>query len=146
MSNKEELKKELDTGLYVGERKVQAVNIAEGTDLVGVLYEDGSNEDFTNEQWELVKSTKESKADIIAIKYSGLFERVMKEIMNARLTLGDFEWFINRLSNTMNNNFTEVTAYKVDGVPHPSRISLQAIHEALLEKKAEEKKKEEQEA
>jgi hypothetical protein len=120
-----------DKQYFVGSRKVKTFHVSAGTNLVGVLYEDGYNEDFTAEQWEGVRSETAYDDGMISInKYEKLCQRIIKELVNARVDLKAHEWILERVSQSIGENYRLAIA-KVFGTKKPEDIMLAQIDMTL---------------
>jgi len=120
----EEMKK---VNLFVGSKQVSQFHVSEGTNLVGVLYENGQNEDFTAEQWEGVRSETAYDNGLISIrKYEKLIARIIREMTNARVDLKSQEWILERVSQSIGENYRQAIA-KVFSVKKSEDIMLAQI-------------------
>lgn len=131
-SEVESTEEETPTVLYwVGEKAVIAVSKTEEVDLVGVLYADDSNEDFTTGQWESVKSdTPYSNGDVPLRKYASAIKEIIKILMAERCDINSFHFPLQRVEATIGENYRLSIAklYGVDAVEH---IHLSDIHGIL---------------
>lgn len=116
---------------YVGKEKVKKFVVAVNTDLVGVLYENGKNEDFTSEQWAGVRDEKPYEDGLIAVrKHEKMLQRILKEMVESRITIGDHSWVLEQISNIIGANYKKALA-KVFKVDFPEKIMLFHIDETL---------------
>ena len=119
------------TKTFVGQSQVKEIAENKKVDLVGVLYENGKNEDFTVEQWEAVKSDKVyPDGEVPTRKFEALMVRIIKELVEARVTLKDHSFILERVGESIGLNYRKSIA-KQFGKDKPEDITLIEIHEIL---------------
>lgn len=97
--------------IFIGQSLVKQVAENKETDLVGVLYESGKSEDFTVEQWEAVKSDKKySDGEINIRKYEKLIQRILKEMVDARVSLLNHGFVLQKVDATIGMNYKKCLA------------------------------------
>lgn len=97
--------------IFVGQSLVKQVAENKEADLVGVLYENGKSEDFTVEQWEAVKSDeKYSDGEINVRKYEKLIQRILKEMVEARVSLLSHGFILQKVDATIGENYKKCLA------------------------------------
>jgi hypothetical protein len=117
--------------LFVGSKKVANFHVSTGTNLVGVLYENGQSEDFTAEQWEGVRSETAYDDGLVAInKYEGLIKRIIREMLESRVDIKSKDWILDRVDQTIVGNYQKAVA-KCFGVPKREDITLYQIDATL---------------
>lgn len=117
--------------IFVGQSIVADISEVKEVDLVSVLYENGNSEDFTAEQWEAVKSDKPySDGEISIRKFTGLMQRIIKEMVEARVTLKDHSFILERIGESIGMNYRQAIA-KQFNKNKPEDIELFAI-DAIL--------------
>lgn len=118
--------------LYVGQKIVKQISEPEGLNLVGVLYEDGTNEDFTKAQWESVKSEESYPGQIVhRKKYNDAVKQIIEVLVDNRCTLGTFRSILEMVDETIGSNYRKSIA-KTYNVEAPDEVMLGQIHEHLL--------------
>lgn len=123
----------MDKELYIGKEKVKDYIVHEGTNLVGVLFENGKSEDYTNEQWTNLKSEEPYDNGLISLrKHEKLIQRIIKEMLDSRVTLGEHGWILERADEAIGKNYKEAIS-KVFGVKFPEKILLSQIDLTLKE-------------
>lgn len=136
---KEDIEKAIDEAIekkeapkiYVGQSEVDIVSVTEGTDLVGVLYKTGKNEDFTTEQWNDVKSdTPYPDGEIMLRKHQKLMVRILKLMVDARITMGEQEWLLEGVNRSIVENYQKSVAVLYN-VPYKEKIFLYDIDQVL---------------
>lgn len=116
---------------YVGKSGVESIQVTENIDLVGVLYKNGKTEDFTVEQWEAVKSELPYEdGEVSNRKHEGLMVRILKQMVKSRVTIGEQDWILQRINQSIGENYRKSIA-KVYGVSFPEKIMLAQIDEVL---------------
>lgn len=120
--------------LYVGKQKVKDYSINEQVDLVGVLYENGKNSDFTIEQWEAVKSTTEyDDAEVSFRKFKNLIKEILGLMAKERVTLmGDRQFILQEIDGNLNTNY-QLAIAKLFNVKGLEEIMLTDIDRVLKE-------------
>lgn len=117
--------------LFVGSREVDQIKVSSKLDLVGVLYKDGYNEDFTKAQWEDLKSEKAySDGEIMVRKHEKLIKRIIKDMKECRVTMLEQEWILTRTNESVLHNYEEAVS-KMFGVKNKNNIMLAVIDVAL---------------
>lgn len=112
---------------YVGQNEVEVVHVSENVDLVGVLYKNGRNEDFTNEQWVAVRSDAPyGDGDVSTRKHEQLMVRILKEMVASRVTLGEQGWILQQIESSIGENYRKSIA-KVYNVTNTEKIMLAEI-------------------
>jgi hypothetical protein len=120
---------------YVGNREVDKINVSGKYDLVGILYKDGYNEDFTKAQWEDVRSEKAyPDGEVMIKKHEKLMKRIIKDMKECRVTLLEQEWILPRVSESIGANYRECLR-KMFGVKEPENIMLAHIDVILKDEK-----------
>jgi protoporphyrinogen oxidase len=123
----------MDKDLYIGKEKVKDYIVHENTNLVGVLFENGKNEDYTNEQWANIKSEEPYEDGLIMIKkHEKMMQRMIKEMVDSRVTLGERGWILERVDESIHKNYSDAVS-KAFGVPFPEKILLAQIDMVLKE-------------
>lgn len=123
----------MDKTLYIGKEKVKEYVVSEGTNLVGVLLENGKNEDYTNEQWANLKSEEPYEDGLISVrKHEKVMQRMIKEMVDSRVTLGERGWILERIDQSIHENYSKAVS-KVFGVPFQEKIMLAQIDQTLKE-------------
>lgn len=121
--------KELET-TYIGTKKVKQINIVEKADLVGVLFEDDTAEDFTLEQWEALKSDKPYEDQISLRKWKPTIQRIIYVLMKDRADMGSHAWILNQVGDIIQKNYICYVS-KLMGVRTPGDTLLAQVHEGL---------------
>ncbi len=123
MSNKETY--------FVGSNKVKDYIVHENTDLVGVLFENGKSEDYTNEQWASIKSNEAYEDGMVSVrKHEKMMQRMIKEMVDSRVTLGEKSWILERIDESIHKNYIDSVA-KAYSVPFVEKIMLAQINQTL---------------
>ncbi len=118
---------------YVGKKEVQAINVANKYDMVGVLYNNGFNEDFTKAQWEDVRSEKPyEEGEIMIRKHDKLISRIIKDMMASRIKMSEQAFVLEKASASIVNN-AELAIAKSLGVEHKDDLMLAQIDAILKE-------------
>ncbi len=123
----------MDKELYIGKEKVKDYIVHEGTNLVGVLFENGKSEDYTNEQWANIKSEEPYEDGLVSIKkHEKMMQRMIKEMVDSRVTLGERGWILERVDESIHKNYSDAVS-KAFSVPFPEKIMLAQIDMVLKE-------------
>jgi hypothetical protein len=119
---------------YVGDQEVKEVARQDDIDLVGVLYTNGKSEDFTIEQFENVVAVEPYENGLISTKkYEKLMQRILAEMVNARVDLTSHSWILQHIDEIIGERYREAIA-KQFGVKHPNKIMLAQIDQVLKAK------------
>ena len=101
--------------IYIGENAIQEISEQRQVDLISVLYENGKNEDFTVEQFELLKSDKPYKdTEITDRKYKLLKQRIIGELVDARVKTGEFGFILQSIGTSLSRNIDTAIAKVFD--------------------------------
>ena len=113
--------------IYVGSKKVANFKVADKTDLVGVLYEDNSSENYTTRQWESVKSDEKYDDGLVDTrKFTPLLKDILVLMLKENIRLIDKDFIINKLDASILENYSTMIC-KMFEVPEMSFISLGQI-------------------
>ncbi len=116
---------------WVGEKPVIGISVAEPADLVGVLYLDETDEDFTLRQWESVKSEYPyNDGEVTLRKYSAVIKEIIQLLMAERCDINSFHFPLQRVEFTIGENYRHSIA-KLYGVDDVNHIHLSDIHAIL---------------
>jgi len=116
---------------YIGSNKVKDYIVHENINLVGVMLENGKSEDYTNEQWANLKSEEAYDDGMISIrKHEKIMVRMLKEMVESRVTLQEHEWILQRLGELIGGNYRNAIA-KLFDIDDPTQIMLAQIDEIL---------------
>lgn len=122
-----------DKKWFIGSKRVKEVAVHEGIDLVGIMYEDGSTEDFTTEQWTSIRSEEKYDDGLVTVrKHEQLMKRIVKELVDSRITIGEHDWVLQKVSESLGVNYREAIS-KLFQVKRPESIMLSQVHDVLTE-------------
>ena len=123
--------------IYVGSKLVQKYAIADkvGVDLVSALYEDNTSEDFTNAQWEAVRSDeKYDDGQVRQRKFNDLITGILKDLLRNNIVMMDVDFILNLVDTSIRENYKTMVS-DMFGVKDPSLITLAPIDSQLKEMK-----------
>jgi len=121
----------LEKTLYIGQKEIENVSRNETVNLVGVLYKNGQNEDFTVEQYDnLVADDKYDDALVSIRKHEKMLKRMLKEMVDSRINIDDHSWVLEKLSTVIGDNYMKSIA-KLYNISRPGLIMLADIDEVL---------------
>jgi hypothetical protein len=116
---------------YVGKRKVKSFSTNEAINLVGVLYTDDSIDEFTQRQWDSVKSvTPYDDQTVSALKWKPLVEIILIEMLRDKARILDKDFILNQVDSSLVENYN-LAISKIFGVHDPRQISLPQLDEIL---------------
>lgn len=120
-----------DKQQFIGQREIDKFSKSEVADLVGVLYKDGTNEDFTKEQFDNVVSDEKYDAGLVATKkFEKMLQRIIKDMAESRVNLDEQAWVLEKLSTVIAEKYTESIA-KLYNVSRTGKIMLADVDQVL---------------
>ena len=122
-----------DKKIYIGSQLVKQYAIADkvGVDLVGVLYENDSSEDFTNAQFEAVKSDeKYDDSQVRQRKFNDLIKNILQGMLKNNIQMLDVEFILNLVDVSVRENYKTMISKMFD-VKDPTFLSLAQIDRQL---------------
>jgi len=123
--------------IYIGSQLVKQYAISDKPeiDLVGVLYENDSAEDFTNDQFEAVRSSeKYDDGQVRQRKFNSLIVGILKDMLRNNIKMIDVDFILNLVDTSIRENYKTMIANIFD-VKDPTLISLAQIDAQLKIKK-----------
>jgi len=121
----------MKTKYFIGKTKVKDCIVHENTDLVGVLLDNGKSEDYTNEQWVNIRSEKPYEDGLISMKkYEKTMQRMMKEMIDSRVTVGDIAFILGNLQSMVEKSYRDAIA-KTFSQTFTEKIMLAQIQKTL---------------
>lgn len=117
--------------LYIGKQKIQHHFYDEVIEMVAVKLEDNTTHEFTQEQFDSVKSEDAYDDGLVVVrKWQPALHEILQVLLKNGMTMGEKDFILERLDTSIVNNY-QTAVNKLFDVKHVSLISMKSVDVVL---------------